>query len=77
VNRWTLPLALLAATLPGACGPGHVPGSRSPEPVYPGSGDFDADGTPDARDRCPRDWGSPDEGGCQITDNRPENRRPD
>jgi hypothetical protein len=65
MNRWTLTLAVL---LLGACGSGHVAGSQAPEPVYPGSGDFDADGTPDVGDRCPRDWGSPDVGGCARPD---------
>src|SRR5688500_2404784 len=64
VNRRTVYSILAAAALLDACGPGHPPPSQSPEPVYPGSGDFDADGTADVRDQCPRDPGPPDNGGC-------------
>jgi hypothetical protein len=73
VNRWTLPALLLAASLLGGCGPGRAPPSQSPEPAYPGSGDLDADGTPDVRDKCPRDAGSPDNSGCQRPEVDPDN----
>lgn len=77
MNRWTLFPRLLAALLLSACGPGHVPGSATPQPVYPGSGDFDADGTRDVLDRCPRDYGPPDHGGCIPADIEPEDLDPD
>ena len=60
---------LLPALLALGCGyPGHVPGSQTPQPVYPGAGDFDADGTADVLDRCPRDYGPEENGGCEHVD---------
>jgi hypothetical protein len=60
---------LLSALLVLACGPGgRVAGSQAPQPVYPGAGDIDADRTPDVRDLCPREYGPPDQGGCEPID---------
>jgi hypothetical protein len=77
VNRWTASSRLLSALLLGACGPGHLPGSATPQPVYPGSGNLDADGTPDVRDQCPRDPGPVDQGGCHMPDIEPDDIQAD
>jgi hypothetical protein len=45
--------------------------------VYPGSGDLDADGTPDVRDQCPRDPGPVDQGGCHMPDIEPDDIQAD
>ena len=64
---YLIPAAIPALLLLG-CGPGHVPGSQAPQPVYPGAGDFDADGTADVIDLCPRQYGPADQGGCEPID---------
>jgi hypothetical protein len=74
VNRRTCFCLLVAVLILGACGPGHVPGASTPEPAYPGSGDFDADGVTDVRDHCPRDHGPPDHGGCPPADGNPDTK---